>query len=195
MRRWGEERPALIFLTGNPDPDLLADLDPALVRRAEPREMRAAMLGHLDMRRFNWTAIPAPTGGWATQVFGEPDVERLWNAVATATRLDEADPVAAWTEHLARLQAKADVLNTRGFDAIRFRGPGSGRTGRGVDDQLATPPHLAHLAEVAEWRSTAPTAECRGLLEPRHRLGSGAAPGEDVRSAEVDVVASFAEAA
>ena len=27
---------------------------------------------------------------------GEPDVERLWDAVATATRLDEPDPVAAW---------------------------------------------------------------------------------------------------
>ena len=36
-------------------------------------------------------------------VFGEPDVERLWDAVATAVRLDEPDPVAAWREHIAKL--------------------------------------------------------------------------------------------
>ena len=36
-------------------------------------------------------------------MFGEPDVERLWEAVATATRLDEDDPVAAWRAHIAKL--------------------------------------------------------------------------------------------
>ena len=128
VRRWGEERPALINLTGNPDPDLLADLDPELVGRADPRETRTAMFEHLGMRRFNWTAIPAPTRGWARQVFGEPDLERLWDAVAVATRLDEADPVAAWSEHLDRLQWRADALNTRGFDALRFFGPGTDLT-------------------------------------------------------------------
>ena len=41
---------------------------------------------------MNWVIVSAPTEGWARQVFGEPDVERLWGAVATATRLDEPDP-------------------------------------------------------------------------------------------------------
>ena len=31
VRRWPEEKPAVISLSGNPTPDLLADLDPALV--------------------------------------------------------------------------------------------------------------------------------------------------------------------
>lgn len=34
--------------------------------------------------------VAAPNPGWAREVFGEPDVERLWEAVATAMRLDEA---------------------------------------------------------------------------------------------------------
>jgi len=128
IRRWGEERPALIALTGNPSPDLLADLDPALVGRSDPQEIRAALLEHTAARRFNWTIVSAPNAGWATQVFGEPDVERLWGAVATATRLDEPDPVAAWRTHAARLQARADALDARAFDAIRFRGPGTDLT-------------------------------------------------------------------
>ena len=128
MRRWDEERPALIALTGNPSPDLLSDLDPALVGRAEPKELRAVTLGHIAARRYNWTVVSAPNEGWATQVFGEPDVERLWGAVATAARLDEPDPVAAWREQAAKLQARADALNARAFDAVRFSGPGTDLT-------------------------------------------------------------------
>ena len=125
MRRWAEERPALIALTGNPDPDLLADLDPGLVGRADPREIREVMGNAIAARRFNWSIVSAPNAGWATQVFGEPDVERLWDAVAIATRLDEADPVAAWRAHTDRLKARASGLEAHGFDAIRFRGPGT----------------------------------------------------------------------
>ena len=128
MRRWDQERPAIVALTGNPDPDLLSDLDPALVGRAEPKEMRAVTLGHIAASRYNWTVVSAPNDGWASQVFGEPDLERLWDAVATATRLDEPDPVEAWRKHAAKLQARADDLNARGFDAVRFSGPGTDLT-------------------------------------------------------------------
>lgn len=125
IKRWSEENPALISLTGNPTPDLLADLDPALVGRADPRELRREFVGLINGRHVNWTILAAPNEGWATQVFGEPDVEALWRAVARATRLDEPDPVAAWSVHAARLQQRADALNARAFDAVRFRGPGT----------------------------------------------------------------------
>lgn len=127
-RRWRDERPALIALTGNPEPDLLADLDPALVGRAEPKELRAVSLQNTGTRALNWTIVSAPNPGWATQVFGEPDVARLWDAVAAATRLDEPDPVAAWERHVEALQARADALNARRFDAIRLSGPGTDLT-------------------------------------------------------------------
>ena len=128
MRRWPEERPALIALTGNPDPDLLSALDPALVGRADPREIRALMSAAIAARRFNWSIVSAPNAGWASQVVGEPDVERLWKAVAMATRLDEPDPVEAWRAHTEKLKARADGLEARSFDAVRFRGPGTDLT-------------------------------------------------------------------
>ena len=128
VRRWDRENPAVISLTGNPSPDLLADLDPALVGRAEPKELRLALLENVRGRHVNWVIVAAPNEGWARQVFGEPDIERLWAAVATATRLDEPDPVAAWRAHAQRLQSRADALNASGFDALRFRGPGTDLT-------------------------------------------------------------------
>ncbi len=128
IRRWRDENPAVISLTGNPDPDLLADLDLALVGRADPKELRRALLENIRGRHVNWVIVAAPNEGWATQVFGEPDLERLWEAVARVTRLDSTDPVAAWSAHAAKLQLRADALNAREFDAIRFRGPGTDLT-------------------------------------------------------------------
>ena len=127
-KTWFDEHPALIALTGNPDPDLMAGLEATLVARAEPKKLRSLSLELITARQINWTVVSAPNEGWARQVFGEPDVDRLWDAVAVATRLDETDLVSAWNEQSARLQQRAQQLNERGFDALRFRGPGTDLT-------------------------------------------------------------------
>jgi aminopeptidase len=124
-RTWKETKPAIIQLTGNPDPGLFSGLDPALVAKAEPRDLRELYLPLVTERVTNWVIVPAPNEGWARTIFGEPDVERLWQAVATAMRLDEPDPVQAWQDHSATLNARADALNASRFDAVRFRGPGT----------------------------------------------------------------------
>ena len=118
-----------IAITGDPEPELFADLDPATDRQGAPAAPRRA---HRCRRRATGgspgrsSAIPNP--GWAQMVFGEPDVERLWEAVAIATRLDEPDPVAAWRAHIARLQARAALLDERRFDADPLPGPGTDLT-------------------------------------------------------------------
>jgi aminopeptidase len=168
VRRWGEERPALVSLTGNPDPDLLTDLDQSLVGKADPRELRVAMLEHIGARHVNWTIVAAPNEGWATQVFGEPEVERLWDAVSTATRLDQPDPVGAWRDHVARLKARAASLNALRLDAVRFRGPGTDLTvgllpgSRWTAGSLTTDTGIEHVPNMPteevfttpDWRRT-----------------------------------------
>jgi len=122
---WREEQPALISVHGDPEPELLADLDPERVARSEPVDLRTLTIGLVTERLVNWTIVAAPSAGWAQTVFGEPDVERLWDAVATAMRLDEPDPVGAWRDHCRTLRSRAAALNEHGFDTIRFRGPGT----------------------------------------------------------------------
>jgi aminopeptidase len=124
-RTWREAKPAIIQLTGNPEPGLFAGLDPALVGKAEPRDLRELYLPLVTERLTNWVIVPAPNEGWARTIFGEPDLERLWQAVATAMRLDADDPVQAWQDHAAALRSRSAALNERGFDAVRFRGPGT----------------------------------------------------------------------
>jgi aminopeptidase len=127
LRALGEIGGALVAITGNPEPELFADLDGERVGKARMREVAEESL-KLSDGLCNWTIVAYPNEGWAQTVFGDPDVERLWAAVGTAVRLDEPDPVAAWRDHIARLQQRAASLNERRFDHLRYRGPGTDLT-------------------------------------------------------------------
>ena len=119
---------ALIMIAGDPEPELLADLDPGRVGRHRPVDAANRQLQAQNDRTVNWSIAAFPTEGQAQQVFGEPDLERLWEAVAHTVRLDEPDPVAAWREHTETLRRRCEQLNARAFDAIRFTGPGTDLT-------------------------------------------------------------------
>jgi aminopeptidase len=119
---------AVIATTGDPEPDLLADLDGERVGRAVPQALVQIQIEQLRENTINSCIVGAPGEGWAAQVFGRPDVERLWEKVAFCMRLDEEDPVAAWRDHIARLEERATQLNELHADALRYRGGGTDLT-------------------------------------------------------------------
>jgi aminopeptidase len=119
---------AYIGTMGKSEPELLSDLDGERIGRAVKLEVAEIVQRQYRENTVNWCGVGAPNEGWATQVFGEPDVERLWQKVAFCMRLDEPDPVAAWREHLDRLDARAAVLTALRPDALRYRGPGTDLT-------------------------------------------------------------------
>lgn len=123
-----ETHGATISITGQSEPELLADLDAARVARTFARTAHERLLAAENDGRVAWTIVAYPTPGWAEAVFGEPDVERLWDALSVAVGLDEPDPVASWQAHIERLQERAALLDERAFDAVRFRGPGTDLT-------------------------------------------------------------------
>jgi aminopeptidase len=119
------ERGAYIQVSGDPEPDLLADLDGNRVGRARPHDFVVEWGRMVNQRLVSWTIVPAPNAGWARQVFGKPDVDALWSAVEKAVRLDRADPVAEWRARLDRLDRIASALTERRFETLRYRGPGT----------------------------------------------------------------------
>jgi aminopeptidase len=119
---------ALLGTTGNPEPELLSDLDGERVGRAFQVEVAEIRRQQHYENTVNWCGVGAPNPGWAQQVLGEPDVDRLWDLVATCFRLDEDDPVAAWTEHIDRLEARGKALTDLRPDALHYRGPGTDLT-------------------------------------------------------------------
>jgi aminopeptidase len=123
-----KEQAAMIAISGDPEPDLLADLDGGRVGRARMVELGEQAMRHLMQRLNNWTIVAFPNEGWAELVFGEPDVDRLWDAVEFAVRLDEDDPAEAWNAHVDHLEARTKQLDGYRFDAIRFSGRGTDLT-------------------------------------------------------------------
>jgi aminopeptidase len=119
-----ERRASFIQIAGNPEPHLFEGIDADRLRRCifwtTPSQLRVSM-----SNESNWTIVACPNEGWAEQMLGEPDVARLWELVAAATRLDQPDPVAAWDAHMTRMEERAASLNDRVLDELRFTGPGT----------------------------------------------------------------------
>jgi len=128
IREIGDERAAIIALTGDAEPDLLADLPGERVGKARMLELAEENSRQINEQLNNWTVVGVPNEGWARQMFGEPDLERLWRAVEHCVRLDEDDPVAAWRGHAAKIGRRAKLLNDMRLDAIHFHGAGTDLT-------------------------------------------------------------------
>jgi aminopeptidase len=90
------------------DPMLLANEDPAKVARASKANSIAYQPALEKIAGF--------------------DIGRLAEAIFSASRVDNDDPVAAWETHNAALGRRRDWLNARKFHALHYSGPGADLT-------------------------------------------------------------------
>jgi aminopeptidase len=124
VREWADAGSAWITLLGEADPHLFDGADPARAA-AFPVEEMAAWRQALLRDGLRWTVVGAPNAGWASQVYGEPDVDRLWDAVSVAMRLDAADPVGEWRKRSATLAARGAALEALELTEVRYTGDGT----------------------------------------------------------------------
>jgi aminopeptidase len=127
----GDERAAVISLSGPIEPRLFDDLDQErLGRDVFPRVKEWATV--INERTVNWCVAPGPTAKWAELVYPELEPEaaldKLWQQVIHVCRLDEDDPVGAWRARGLALASVAERLTERRFDAIHLEGPGTDLT-------------------------------------------------------------------
>jgi aminopeptidase len=162
---------ASIGTTGKPDPQLLADLDGDRIGRAIQVQIAEIVQRQHRESSVNWCGIGAPNAGWAKQVFGEPDVDRLWEKVAFCMRLDEPDPVAAWREQMARLDARAAALTALRPDALRYRGPGTDLT-VGLFSTARWGSALFRTSTGIDYVANLPTEEIFTTPDPRRAEGT-----------------------
>jgi aminopeptidase len=116
--------------------------DPTMLAGTDPRRYAAYMAAwrptikpftDLSMSdSIAWCVAAAASPAWAQRAYPDLDeheaVEKLWNAIFAATRVDSPDPVAAWREHAGVLGVAKDNLNSRRYSALRFTGPGTDLT-------------------------------------------------------------------
>ncbi|HSG56506.1 aminopeptidase [Seohaeicola saemankumensis] len=116
------------------DPMLLAAEDPDKVGRANKANSIAYTPARERITNFaiNWNIVAWPGRAWAQLMFpdlsADAAVGRLAQAIFAASRVDQADPVAAWAAHNAKLRERSDWLNGQAFHALHFTGPGTDLT-------------------------------------------------------------------
>ncbi|MCY1317200.1 Aminopeptidase T [compost metagenome] len=124
---------ARLAISGD-NPMMLSTQDPAKVARANKANSIAykPALEKISNFDINWNIVSYPNPSWAKLVFpNDPEdvaVEKLANAIFAASRVDVADPVAAWKEHNANLARRSAWLNGERFAALHFTGPGTDLT-------------------------------------------------------------------
>src|SRR5690606_37924215 len=105
----------------SPNPDLLKEIDPKRVATATKAQASATQTykSNLMSYKARWSLISVANEQWAAKVF--PDlplneaVDRLWEFVFKATRVDTEDPIQAWKEHNAHLHSRVNLLNAKQY--------------------------------------------------------------------------------
>jgi aminopeptidase len=116
------------------DPDLFSDVDPEKVATYRTAIMKKfEKVTDMIMRdSINWSVVASPTREWASKIFPqvtqEQAVEQLWEAIFKTCRVDQPDPVAAWTKHIADLKKRSEWLNARHYTALHYKAPGTDLT-------------------------------------------------------------------
>jgi aminopeptidase len=180
------EDAAVVSIIGAAHAAIFDGLDPERLARARYLDLDRRWIQAVVGRELPWAIVAYPTEEWAREAFGEPDVGRLWEALARVLRLDADDPTAAWQARADELGARARELTERGFDALHYRGPGTelevgliggARWLAGRDTTAAGQPHIANLPTEEVFtspdrnraegrvRSTKPLALGGGLVE------------------------------
>jgi len=122
----------LTILSSNPD--LLKGIDPTRIATANKTGSKAfeKYKSYIMSDKVSWSILAVPSKEWAKKVF--PDVEEseqinnLWDAIFSATRIDQEDPILAWKEHDENLQNRLKLLNDRGYKKLNYKGPGTDLT-------------------------------------------------------------------
>ena len=133
------------------NPMLLSSQDPAKVARANRANSAAYKPALEKISNFdtNWNIVSYPNPSWAKLVFpNDPEaiaVAKLAKAIFAASRVDVADPIAAWAEHNANLRKRSEWMNGQRFSTLHFQGPGT-------DLKVG-------LADGHEWHGGASTAK------------------------------------
>ena len=147
-KAFGENTARLAVVGDNPM--LLSGEDPAKVARASKANSMAYQPALEKIVNFdtNWNIVAYPSLSWARQVFpddtDEVAVNKLAEAIFSASRVDRDGAISAWDRHNATLRKRTEWLNGQRFSALHYSGPGTDLT--------------IGLADGHEWEGGASTA-------------------------------------
>lgn len=114
-----------------PNPELLKPVNPQRINTWQ----KTAGLAHKRVQKYTmqnkvkWCVAGVACKAWAKAAFPdlneEAAMDKLWENIFKATRVDQKDPVLAWQKHDSDLKRHKDFLNKAHFAKIHYQGPGT----------------------------------------------------------------------
>ena len=159
-----EQGAAFLTVVGG-NPDLLKGQDPAKVAttmRAASEQSKPFSREYVTTMRVSWCVIATAVAPWAARVFPEAParerVDKLWEAIFRACRVDRPDPREAWQRHVDALESRREHLNERAYTALRCAAPGTDLT-IGLPDGHVWKGGIDHNARGTRFVPNIPTEE------------------------------------
>ena len=109
------------------DPELLNGVDPDRITRAQKSAAKPLEAYRKRMMRSEcpWTVCSVPSKSWAKAVFPELSeddaVERLWEEILKACRVDGGDAIKNWKEHVGQIKKHVDIMNGYRFKTLKYK--------------------------------------------------------------------------
>ena len=132
VEKWEEERlrhyadvlPCRLHLISE-DPDGLKGVNMEKMMKGQQARYRISKPYQDKMEgRNQWCVAAVPGAAWAKKVFPElkksQAIEKLWEAILSTSRVTD-DPIQAWKEHNADLEARCAYLNSLNVRELRYR--------------------------------------------------------------------------
>ena len=128
MDQASQEGAAFLTLVSS-DPESLKGVDTDRVIRSRVA-FNTALKAHRNRLMSNecrWCIAAVPSKAWAKRVFplaksGKKAVEKLWEAILAASRVDEdGDAIANWEAHTSLLKKRGDKMNRYNFSALHLQ--------------------------------------------------------------------------
>ncbi len=115
------------------DPNLLDGINPDLIakyHKSAAEKMEPYRKKYQDT--YNWCVVSTASPAWSKKVFPDLTMEearrKLWEAIFNSCRVDTADPVKAWQDHVDRLKKYENYLTTKRYNALHYTAPGTDLT-------------------------------------------------------------------
>ncbi|MBQ3429231.1 MAG: aminopeptidase [Mogibacterium sp.] len=121
-----EEGAAFLHIDAD-DPELLNGVDPDRITRAQKSAAKPLEAYRKRMMRSEcpWTVCSVPSKAWAKAVFPELSeddaVERLWEEILKACRVDGGDAIKNWKDHVDEIKRHVDIMNGYRFKTLKYK--------------------------------------------------------------------------
>src|SRR5215216_445431 len=135
---------ALLSIYAN-NPGVYNGLDPERIGALQQAHLQNYQEIGIQVSRnaINWCVVASGAPAWARKIFPElPEKEaeeKLWQAIFETTRATQADPVAAWQEHIKNLRKRADYLQAKKYTGLHYRAESHEDKSQNTDFTLGLP--------------------------------------------------------